>query len=176
MGDPPVSRPINASNGPFTTVADTRVCEFCRILLFEPHAKSIDTCDLDIERSTSDLAIDTMKQSAMNGCPLCDLVWETIQTKLGNALGVTKEDRNFRNILMTTASDLPRMIVKLTFHASYHCPTLIYKLGERKSSDRIAAMIHHDLEYIIVNLRPPDSEFTIILNSKRNHHDDANSA
>jgi hypothetical protein len=163
MGDPPVSRPINASNGPFTTVADPRVCEFCRILLFEPHAKSIDTCDLDIERSTSDLAIDTMKQSSMNGCPRCDL-------------GVTKEDRNFRNILMTTASDLPRMIVKLTFHASYHCPTLIYKLGERKSSDRIAAMIHHDLEYIIVNLRPPDSEFTIILNSKRNHHDDANSA
>jgi hypothetical protein len=175
MGDSPASRFTNAFNRSFTTVADPRLCKICRILLLEPHTNSIDLCNLDIERDTSGPTIEIIKQSAISGCPVCHLFWETFQTILGNTLGVAKKDRCFRNVLNTTSSALPRVIVDFSpvDPTARQCPTLTYELrGE--SSDRVPVMIYHDLQYIVLGLIAPDSESASNLNRRRNHCDDAN--
>ena len=173
MGGAPASCSANALNSPFTTMADPRLCKLCRILLLEPHANSIDLCNLDTAKGTSGPAMEIIKQSAISGCPVCYLVWETFQARLGNALGVAKKDRKFQNVLKTATSALPRVVLESPGLRWNSGPNLIYEL-KGESSDRVPAKIYHDLQTIFVNLLAPDSESASNINSEMDRCDDAN--
>jgi hypothetical protein len=161
MADDLEARYIEAFKRPITTVLDTRLCKLCRTLLLEPHEDFIYVCDLEIENRPPGPDIELVHQSALHGCPICHLVWNTFEMNFENASGVTRENRNFGNLLKTTASALPRLIIDTCPDTEWeHSSKLGYNFeaSEGDLSHSVLSILHKDLEWINIHLLAPDSE------------------
>jgi hypothetical protein len=167
MADDLEARYIEAFKRPITTVLDTRLCKLCRVLLLKPHEDFIYLCDLDIENRPPGPDIELVRQSALRGCPICHLIWNTFEMRVENNSCVTKEDRNFENLLMMATSALPRVIIETCPDTEWEHSSKVGYNFEGESLNGVPSMAYKDLEWIDIHFLAPDSPYILLsLNNK----------